>query len=98
MNNIVRNENDPTVDGIDVAPTAPHSLSFSQFSLLEVFLPCSVNGFLYTKQTRYKPVTTRQNPILEPKENAIQMTSNLINRIRIPRKQQISVYRSFYYV
>jgi hypothetical protein len=29
MNNIVRNENDPMVDGIDVAPTAPHSLSFS---------------------------------------------------------------------
>jgi len=28
MNNIVRNENDPTVDGIDVTPTAPHSLSF----------------------------------------------------------------------
>jgi len=28
MNNIVRNENDPTVDGIDVAPTAPHTLSF----------------------------------------------------------------------
>jgi hypothetical protein len=28
MNNIVRNENDPTVDGIDVAPTAPHFLSF----------------------------------------------------------------------
>jgi hypothetical protein len=31
MNNIVRNENDPTVDGIDVAPTAPHTLSFSSF-------------------------------------------------------------------
>jgi len=31
MNNIVRNENDPTVDEIDVAPTAPHSLSFSSF-------------------------------------------------------------------
>jgi hypothetical protein len=29
MNNIVRNENDPTVDEIDVAPTAPHSLSLS---------------------------------------------------------------------
>jgi len=28
MNNIVRNENDPTVDGIDVALTAPHALSF----------------------------------------------------------------------
>jgi len=32
-NNIVRNENNPTVDGVDVAPTAPHSLSFSLFSL-----------------------------------------------------------------
>jgi len=31
MNNIARNENDPTVDGIDVAPTAPHTLSFSSF-------------------------------------------------------------------
>jgi hypothetical protein len=29
MNNIVRNENDPMVDGIDVAPTAPHTLSLS---------------------------------------------------------------------
>jgi hypothetical protein len=45
-----------------------------------------------------KPVTARQNLILEPKENAIQMTLNLIYSIRIPRKQQMSVYRSFYYV
>jgi hypothetical protein len=28
VNNIVRNEKDPTVDEIDVAPTAPHTLSF----------------------------------------------------------------------
>jgi hypothetical protein len=37
-----------------------------------------------TKQT-----VARQNPILEPKENAIQMTLNLIYSVRIPRKQQI---------
>jgi hypothetical protein len=47
-----------------------------------------------TKQT----VTARQNLILETKENTIQMTLNLIYNIRIPRKQKISVYRSFYYV
>jgi len=29
MNNIVRNEDDPMVYGIDVAPTAPHSLFLS---------------------------------------------------------------------
>jgi hypothetical protein len=40
----------------------------------------------------------RQNPILEPKENDIQMTYNLIYSILIPGKQQISVYRSIYYV
>jgi hypothetical protein len=45
-----------------------------------------------------KLVTARQNPILEPKENAIQMTLNLKYSIMIPTKQQISVYRSFYYV
>jgi hypothetical protein len=28
MNNMFINENDPTVDEIDVAPTAPHTLSF----------------------------------------------------------------------
>jgi len=52
----------------------------------------------FWKTTQKKRVTARQNPILEPKENAIQMTSNLIYSIRIPRKQQISVYKSFYYV
>jgi hypothetical protein len=36
----------------------------------------------FWKITQNRPVTTRQNPILEPKETAI----------------QISVYRSFYYV
>jgi len=41
---------------------------------------------------------TKQNSILDPKENAIQMTSNLIYNIRIPKKQRILVYRSFYYV
>jgi len=46
------------------------------------------------KQTRY----SKPNRILEPKENAIQMTLNLIYSIKIPIKQQISVYRSFYYV
>jgi len=45
-----------------------------------------------TKQT----VITRQNLILETNENTIQITLNLIYNIRIPRKQQISVYRSFY--
>jgi len=35
-------------------------------------------------------VTARQNPILEPKEKAIQMTLNLIYSIWIGRKQQIS--------
>jgi hypothetical protein len=54
------------------------------------------NKFWKTMQN--KPVTVRQNPILEPKEKAIQMTLNLINSIRIPIKQHISVYRSFYYV
>jgi hypothetical protein len=51
-------------------------------------------SFERPKQT----VTTRQNLILETYENTIQMTSNLIYNIRIPRKQQISVYRSFYYI
>jgi hypothetical protein len=50
------------------------------------------------KYNANRPVTTRQNPILEPKENAIQISSNLIYSIGIPRKQQISVYRLFYYV
>ena len=40
------------------------------------------------KQTRY----SKPNRILEPKENAIQMTSNLIYSIWIPGKQQISIY------
>jgi hypothetical protein len=35
---------------------------------------------------------------LEPKENTIQMTSNLIYSILIPNKQQIYIYRSFSYV
>jgi len=52
----------------------------------------------FWKTTQNKPVTARQNPILEPKENTIQMTLNLIYSIRIQSKQQISVYRSFYYV
>jgi hypothetical protein len=43
-------------------------------------------------------VTARQNPILEPKKKVIQMTLNLIYSIWIGRKQQISVYKSFYYV
>jgi hypothetical protein len=34
-----------------------------------------------------KPVPARQNSILEPKENAIQMTLNLIYSISIPKKQ-----------
>jgi hypothetical protein len=37
------------------------------------------------------PVTARQNPILEPKENVIQMNLNLIYNIQIPRKQQIPI-------
>jgi hypothetical protein len=52
----------------------------------------------FWKPTQNKPVTARQNPILERKEKAIQITWNLIYSIRIPRKEQISVYRSFYYV
>jgi hypothetical protein len=43
-----------------------------------------------------RPVTARQNPILEPKETANQMTSNTIYSIQILGKQKISVYRSFY--
>jgi hypothetical protein len=50
------------------------------------------------KDNAKQTITARQNLILETKENTIQMTSNLIYNIRIPRKQQISVYRSFYYV
>jgi len=50
------------------------------------------------KDNAKQTVTTRQNLILETYENTIQMTSNLIYNIRIPRKQQISVYRSFYYI
>ena len=44
------------------------------------------------------PVTARQNPIPEPKENAIQMNLNLIYNIQIPRKQQILIQRLIYYV
>jgi hypothetical protein len=36
-NNIVRNENNPTMNGVDVAPTAPLSLSLS-LSLSLIFL------------------------------------------------------------
>jgi hypothetical protein len=44
-----------------------------------------------------RPVTARQNPILEPKEKTMQMISNLIFSSQIPGKQQISLDRSFYY-
>jgi hypothetical protein len=52
----------------------------------------------FWKITQNRSVTARQNPILEPISNAIQMTSNLTYSIRIPRKQRISVYRLLYYV
>ena len=52
----------------------------------------------FWKITQNRPVMARQNPILEPKKNDIQMTYNLIYSILIPGKQQISVYRSIYYV
>jgi hypothetical protein len=45
MNNIVRNENDPMKEGIDVALTAPHSLSFSQFSLSNCFERENISPF-----------------------------------------------------
>jgi len=48
------------------------------------------------KDNAKQTVITRQNLILETNENTIQITLNLIYNIRIPRKQQISVYRSFY--
>jgi hypothetical protein len=35
MNNIDRNEDDPTVEGIDVAPRATHTLSLSLSLLLQ---------------------------------------------------------------
>ena len=52
----------------------------------------------FWKITQNRRVTARQNLILEPKENTIQMTSNLIYSILIPNKQQIYIYRSFSYV
>ena len=52
----------------------------------------------FRKIMQNKPVIAIHNPILELKEKAIQMTLNLIYSIWIPRKQQISVYRSFYYM
>jgi len=50
------------------------------------------------KDNAKQTVIARQNLIPETKENTIQTTSNLIYNIRIPRKQQISVYRLFYNV
>jgi hypothetical protein len=41
----------------------------------------------FWKITQNRPVTVRQNLILEPKENAIQMILNLIYSIQIPIKQ-----------
>jgi len=51
----------------------------------------------FWKIMQNRPVTARQNQILEPKEKTIQMILNLIFSIQIPGKQQISLDRSFYY-